>query len=237
MHPDNAWASLFVGSIAGSKSWLDKLSPTFVLRTSKPGRYPDGNGLLLVIRESGGRPWIQRITIRGKRRDIGLGAYPTVDLAQARERAAANVAVARSGGDPTITRTRAGVPSFEEAAREVIKVHAPGWKSAKHAKQWAATLEAHVHPALGSRPVSEITTADVLAALMPIWFDRHETARRVRHRVSTVMQWAVAQGHREFNPAGETLAAVLPKPGAAARRVHRRPCPMGKSPARSPTRP
>ena len=206
----------------------DKLSPTFVRRTSKPGRYSDGNGLLLVIRESGGRSWIQRITIRGKRRDIGLGAYPAVDLAQAREWTAANVAVARSGGDPTITRTRTGVPSFEEAAREVIKVHAPGWKSAKHAKQWAATLEAHVYPALGSRPVSEITTADVLAALMPIWFDRHETARRVRQRVSTVMQWAVAQGHREFNPAGEALAAVLPKPGAAARRVHRPALPYGE---------
>ena len=205
----------------------NKLSATFVRRTSKPGRYSDGNGLLLVIRESGGRSWIQRITIRGKRRDVGLGAYPGVDLAQARKRAAANVAVARAGGDPTIDSAR-GVPTFEAAAREVIKLHRPGWKSDKHAKQWAATLEAHVYPAFGSRPVSEITPADVLAALMPIWHVRHETARRVRQRVSTVMQWAVAQGHREYNPAGEVLTAVLPKPGPAARRVHRPALPYGE---------
>ena len=208
-----------------------KLSPTFV-RRARPGaktkRYSDGNGLILVIRPSGGRSWIQRITIAGKRRDIGLGAYPAVELADARRRAAANVAVARAGGDPTTVDQTPDVPTFAAAAREVIKLHRPGWRNAKHAKQWEATLAAHVYPALGSRPVSEITTGDVLDVLMPIWHDRHETARRVRQRIARVMQWAVAQGHREYNPAGESLAAVLPAPGAAARRVHRPALPYGE---------
>ena len=205
----------------------NKLSPTFVRRARKPGRYSDGNGLLLVIRPSGGRSWIQRITIAGRRRDIGLGAYPAVELAEARERAAANVAVARAGGDPTTVDQAPDVPTFAFAAREVIKLHRPGWRNAKHAKQWEATLAAHVYPALGSRPVSEITTGDVLDVLMPIWHDKHETARRVRQRIARVMQWAIVQGHREHNPAGESLSAVLPKPGAAARRVHRPALPYG----------
>ena len=204
-----------------------KLSPTFVRRAREPGRYSDGNGLLLVIRESGGRSWIQRITIRGKRRDIGLGPYPAVDLARARELAAANVTIARAGGDPRVDRAGAGVPTFEAAAKAVINLHRPGWRNAKHAKQWEATLTAYVYPALGARAVSDVTTADVLAVLMPIWHDKHETARRVRQRIGRVMQWAVAQGHREFNPAGESLAAVLPKPGLAARRVHRPALPYG----------
>lgn len=99
----------------------NKLSPTFVRRARKPGRYGDGNGLLLMIRPSGVRSWIQRITIAGKRRDIGLGAYPAVGLAEARRRSAANVAVARAGGDPTRKDSPGPTKSLDELIKEAYR--------------------------------------------------------------------------------------------------------------------
>ena len=209
---------LIVGSLVGI-DMAKKLSPTFVRRTTAPGRYSDGNGLLLVIRPGGGRSWIQRLTVQGKRIDRGLGPYPAVGLAEARKVAAENVAVARAGGDP-FTKT-AAVPTFAAAAREVLAIQRPGWKSPKHAKQWETTLSTYAYPKLANRLVSEITTADVLAVLMPIWHEKHETARRVRQRISKIMDWTVAHEYRKHNPAGDVLSAVLPRPGPAARSQHR----------------
>ena len=189
------------------------------VRTAGPGRYSDGNGLILVVWPSGSRNWIQRITVDGKRRDIGLGGYPAVKLADAREAARANKEAVRSGRGPESGQHRAE-PTFEAAAVQVHSERAPGWRNPKHAAQWIATLREYAFPRFGPRRVSSITTADVLAALMPIWHEKPETARRVRQRISTVMLWAVAHGWRPDNPAGDVLGAVLPRRNGGGPRRH-----------------
>lgn len=201
---------------------MANLTAAKVRNATAPGKYHDGNGLFLVVNKGGSRNWVQRVTVHGKRRDIGLGGYPAVTLAQAREDAAQNRLIARNGGNPVVHRDRGSEPTFEAAATAVHRLHAPGWRNPKHAAQWIATLHQYAFPTLGARPVSTITTADVMAVLMPIWWERPETARRVRQRIGTVMRWTVAQGHRPDNPAGDVLSAVLPRQriGAGVRQHH-----------------
>ena len=188
------------------------LSAAFIRSVDRAGRYCDGNGLYLHVDPSGARRWVQRLQIHGKGRSLGLGGYPLVSLAEAREQAFANRKVARSGGDPLAARHQVqGVPDFAKATAKLIELHRPGWRNAKHAAQWERTLSTYAFPLLGGRPVSRITTADVLAVLTPIWHSKPETARRVRQRVGAVMKWAVAQGYRGDNPAGEALGQALPK--------------------------
>ena len=197
------------------------------VKNAGPGRHSDGNGLILAVTGTGSRSWVQRITIDGKRRDIGLGGYPTVTLAQAREAAVANRAIARRGGNPLAHRDRAGEPTFEAAAARVHREHAPGWRNPKHAGQWISTLRTYVFPRIGTRPVSSITTTDVMAVLMTIWHEKPETARRVRQRISTIMRWAVAHGYRTDDPAGVALSAALPR-HRRIERVHHRALPYGE---------
>lgn len=191
------------------------------VKNASPGRYSDGNGLILAVTRTGSRSWVQRITIDGKRRDIGLGGYPTVTLAQAREAAVANRALARRGGNPLAHRDRAGEPTFEAAAVRVHREHAPGWRNSKHAGQWISTLRTYAFPRIGTRPVSSITTSDVMAVLMTMWHEKPETARRVRQRISTIMRWAVAHGYRTDDPAGVALSVALPRPRRVGRIHHR----------------
>ena len=111
-----------------------------------------------------------------------------------------------------MTGRRRTVPTFEEAVEKVIAVHRAGWKDGSRSeKDWRATLRDYAMPQLGSRPLSRINTADVMAVLLPVWNGKRVTARRVRQRISAVMRWAVAQGYREDNPAGEAIGAALPK--------------------------
>ena len=183
--------------------------------TVKPGTrtklYCDDNGLYLAVQPSGSRQWVQRLVIRGRRRELGLGGFPLVSLAEAREAAFHNRKLARQGGDPLAHKRKSEMPTFEEAARTVIAIHRSGWRNAKHAAQWDSTLREYAFPRLGKRPVSDIDTKDVMAALLPIWTEKPETAKRVRQRIGTIMKWAIAQGHRTDNPAGEALGAALPK--------------------------
>ena len=175
----------------------------------RPGRYFDGQGLYLQVAPSGSRRWLQRIVIRGKRTDLGLGGWPLVSLAEARAQALGNRRIARSGGDPRIAKR--AVPTFAEAATQVVKLNRPTWRNAKHAAQWNSTLETYVFPYFGSRLVDEITGADVMETLSPIWTAKRETARRVRQRISAVMKWAIANNYRFDNPAGDAIDAALPK--------------------------
>ncbi len=198
------------------------LSPAFVRKASKPGRYNDGNGLFLKVDPSGAKRWGQRLVIHGRQRTLGLGGCALVTLAEAREAALANRKIARAGGDPLAQRRlTTDTPTFESAAATVIELHHHGWRNEKHAAQWEATLRTYVHPHLGKRSVADITTADVMAVLMPIWNEKPETARRVRQRISTVMKWAVAQGYRGDNPAGDAIGAALPKHNGKTKRHHR----------------
>ena len=115
----------------------------------------------------------------------------------------------RGGGDPLAEKRKAQVPTFAEAAAQVIALHRPGWRNAKHAAQWETTLQQYAFPRLGDQFVHTITTADVLAVLAPIWHEKAETARRVRQRIGAVMKWVVAHGFRTDNPAGDILSQAL----------------------------
>ena len=185
------------------------LSAAFVRTVTKPGRYGDGLGLSLLVTKTGARCWIQRLTIGGRQRELGLGGYPVVTLAQAREQALENKRFVRAGGNPLAEKRKAKIPTFAEAAAQVIALHRPGWRNAKHAAQWESTLSQYVFPRLGDQFVHTITTADVLAVLAPIWHEKAETARRVRQRIGAVMKWAVAHGFRTDNPAGDMLSQAL----------------------------
>jgi integrase len=187
------------------------LSAAFVRTAKTPGKYNDGQGLFLKVDKSGARRWVQRIVIRGKRTEIGLGSASLVSLAEARAIAVQNRKEARQGGDPLRAKHEASaVLTFEDAARKVHEIHLPTWRNAKHGAQFISTLETYAFPRLGSLKVSEVSTADVLAVLQPIWLEKSETARRVRQRIGTVMKWAVAKGWRQDNPA-DAIGQALPK--------------------------
>ena len=181
------------------------------VKHAKPGKHYDLHGLFLLVEPSGAGRWVQRLVIRGRRRDLGLGAYPLVSLAEAREQAFTNRKLARAGGDPVALK-RSAVPTFAEAAETVIALHEPTWKDgARSANIWRSSLAAYAMPRLGRLPVSDVTTADVMAVLMPVWNEKRVTAGRVRQRIGAVMKWAVAQGFRQDNPAGDAIGAALPR--------------------------
>ena len=204
-HPDNA------------------LTPLFVRSVSRAGRYCDGQGLYLEVCPSGSRGWIQRLTIRGRRAELGLGGFPLVSLKEAREKAFANRKLAREGGDPLSEKRRAeSTPTFGEATHQVWKQLRPGWRSPQHAQLWLSSLERYALPRIGGMPVSEVTSADVVGILAPIWHDTAPTARKLRQRIRAVMEWAVAMDLRPDNPC-DRIGPVLGEQGNGVR--HRRASP------------
>ncbi len=203
------------------------LSASFVKTVRRPGRYGDGRGgyglSLLVKPTSTGRisrTWAQRLYINGKAVNLGLGAYPVVTLKEARAKALENRRMLARGMDPR----SGGMPTFARAAEKVIAIHRANWKPGGDTEQqWRASLRDYVHPKIGHKTVNKITTTDVMAVLLPIWNEKRVTATRVRNRISAVMRWAVAKEYREGNPAGDTIAAALPKNGVP--KVHHRALP------------
>lgn len=191
-----------------------RLTKAFV-KSAPAGRFTDGlggHGLMLIVKPSGARNWIQRITINGKRHDLGLGAYPYVTLDEAREMAFDNKRNVRRGVD--ILAKRRTAPTFAEALESVLTLNAPAWRGGeKTVRHWRNTLAANVLPRLGSVQVDAIQSRDVAAVLEPL-ASKPETARKIRQRVSRVMDWAIAQGYRSDNPV-KVAAAALPKCGPA----------------------
>jgi integrase len=194
-HPHKALSSLRVNSLV------------------MPGRYGDGNGLYLVVDPSGAKRWVLRTVVQGKRRDIGLGGLRLVSLAEARTKAQEYRKLAREGGNPIEARRkgRVNVPTFAEAAQTTLEQHRAGWRNAKHAAQWMSSLKLHVFPLLGNKRVDHIDTADVLRTLSPIWLSKPETARRARQRISTILDWAKAAGHRSGDNPVDGVAKGLPR--------------------------
>ena len=200
-----------------------RLSARFVETMQEPGCYGDGRGSgglsLRVKRTARGhlaKSWGQRISVDGRPRNLGLGSWPHVSLAEARQKCVLNL-LARQRGE-LVTGRRRTVPTFAEAVEKVIAVHAAGWKAGgRQEKLWRSSLRDYAMPKLGRQPVDRIHTADVMAVLLPIWNEKRVTAQRVRRRISAVMRWAVAQGYREDNPAGEAIGAALPKNGVRPR--------------------
>ena len=189
---------------------MPRLTAAKVKAIRKPGMHGDGNGLYLRVTGSGSRSWMQRIVIHGRRRDMGLGSYPAVGLAEARALALANKALVGAGRDPLSERRRADVPTFRDAARKVYEVNLPRWRNGKHTTNWWGSLERHVFPVIGDAPVDRIRRGDVLAVLEPIWSTRPETARRVRQRIRAILRWCEAHEYCASNAAGEALDGALP---------------------------
>lgn len=188
-----------------------RLSAAFVRTIKEPGFYADGNNLYLKVDESGAKRWVQRLVIHGKRRDIGLGSASLVTLAEAREKALAQRKQARAGEDPLALKRRAqGILTFKEAATRLHELSTPTWRNEKHSQQWISTLKTYVFPSIGAKRIDTINSGDVLAVLMPIWNSHPETARRVKQRVGSVLDYAIAQGWRTDNPTNATIKG-LPK--------------------------
>lgn len=194
------------------------LTAARVKQVSKKGRYTDagGTGLFLNVTGRGGKSWIQRISVDGRRRDVGLGSYPQIGLADARMIATRNKLAVLEGSDPVAERRErerkaAEIPTFRQAAGSYYELHKPNLKNGKHRTNWLQVLNRHAMPLLGLRRIDTITPADVLDVLLPIWTSRPPTARRVRQRIRSIMAHYVARGLVAVNPAGESIDGGLPK--------------------------
>ena len=207
------------------------LTAAFVKNIRKSGRYGDGHGghgliLDVKIARNGrvAKSWIQRVRMNDKPTHIGLGAYPVITLAMARDKAIENARALTLGRDP-----RGGsieIPTFSKAAETMIGIHAEGWKDGgKSENQWRSSLRDYVLPKIGHKRVNDITTADVMGVLVPHWTSKHETMRRVKQRVSAVMRWSMAQGYRQDDPAGDALNVALPKRGKPRQHLRALPYP------------
>ena len=197
-----------------------KLSATFVKTVTRPGRYGDGRGgfgLSLRVKRRTGKnatgvtkTWSQRLWICGKCAQLGLGSYPFVTLAEAREKALANRLAIAKGRDPR-DKPQA-VPTFADAFEKVITLHRPGWKhGGREERIWRSSFRMHVLPTLGRKPVNAITPGDVLSVLEPVWAEKQDLAHRLRQRMGLVFDWCVTKGYRVDNPAGRAIGKSLPK--------------------------
>lgn len=186
-------------------------------------------GLYLQLTPRGGKTWILRTVVGDRRRDIGLGGYPTVTLAQAREKAREARALVERGVDPVVERKavkarliasqRKGL-TFREAVDRALASKLDGFRNEKHRNQWRSTLDNYAIPELGALPVGEIDTAAVLRVLRPIWATKTETASRLRGRIESVLSWATVAGHRSGdNPArwAGNLKELLPAASKVAK--------------------
>ncbi|MCW1384847.1 tyrosine-type recombinase/integrase [Novosphingobium sp. KCTC 2891] len=192
---------------------MGNLTALKVRNLKEPGRYSDGDGLILDLAGAGKGSWMLRIQIAGKRRDIGLGSLDFVSLAEARDAAAELRKQARAGLDPLLERKKAQrkVPTFKAAALRVFDEHKSTWKNGKHQVQWLRTLETYAFPALGDLLVSDVDGPMIRDVLAKIWLSKPETARRLRQRIGAVLDWAYAEGHRSSEAPLRSLARGLPK--------------------------
>ncbi|MEN6543053.1 integrase arm-type DNA-binding domain-containing protein [Parvibaculum sp.] len=221
---------------------LNKLTALQVKSLTRPGRFADGGGLYLQVSPTGTRSWLFRFTRDGKAREMGLGPVGTVSLAEAREKALECRRALHEGLDPIEQRNRlrraasaeaARSMTFRQAAKAYIEAHQAGWRNAKHASQWTATLEHYAFPIFGDLDVGEVAVGDVLKALEVIWRQKPETAGRVRGRVEAVLDWATARGHRRGeNPARWRghLDKLLPARSKVARVRHHPALPYAEIP-------
>jgi integrase len=189
----------------------ERLSDLAVRRASKPGFYADGRQLYLQVSPTGTKSWLFRFARHGRERWMGLGPYPDVPLAEARQKAFDARRLLRDGVDPIEARRTARYAArldeargltFKDCAERYIAAHEAGWRNAKHRAQWRSTLETYAFPVLGELSVAAIDTALVMKTLEPIWQAKPETAGRLRGRIEAVLDWAAARNYRTGdNPA------------------------------------
>ena len=219
-----------------------ELGPLDVKRIVEPGLHAVGGvaGLHLQVLPSGGKSWLLRIVIGGKRREVGLGGFPDVPLALAREKAREVRETVQQGRDPIAERAaarsalaaqRGAEITFDECAEKFIAAKSAEWRSAKHAAQWTATLTTYASPVLGTMQVRDIELAHIVKVLEKddFWTAKTETASRVRGRIESVLDWATVRGYRKGeNPARWKghLDKVLPAPKKMAKVKHHAALPV-----------
>lgn len=203
-------------------------------RINTPGLHFVGGvaGLALQVTNSGARSWILRVMVGGKRREMGLGGFPDVTLAGAREAARIARAKIKDGIDPVedakakrsaLYAQRAAAMTFSEAAKAYIAVKESEWKNAKHGDQWRNTLATYAESVIGNVFVRDIEQSHVMRVLEPIWMDKTETAKRLRGRIEKILDWARVRGYRSGeNPARWRghLDTLLQSPGKVQKRTH-----------------
>jgi integrase len=211
---------------------IERLNPLWVARCKKPGYHADGDGLYLQVSNTGSKSWVLRFMLQGKAREMGLGSLSLVPLAEARQKAKDQRKLLAEGIDPIAARDaqrnqhaleQARRKTFDECAEAYIEAHRAGWRNAKHAEQWTATLSTYASPVFGALPVQAIDTALVMKSLEPIWCEKTETASRVRGRVESVLDWATVRGYRSGeNPARWRghLDKLLPRRSKVAKVKH-----------------
>lgn len=192
---------------------MGKLTAVKIRSLTEPGRYSDGDGLFLEINGKGAASWILRVQNNGKRQDIGLGSTKSVSLKDARDAAFATRQKIAQGIDPVAERKqeRQAIPTFREAAKLVHEEHEKAWKNGKHQNQWIATLTTYAFPKIGDLTVDKIEGPAIREVLIPIWLSKPETARRVRQRIGTVLDWACAKGFRATEAPMRSLSKGLPR--------------------------
>jgi integrase len=229
---------------------IEELSAIEVKRLEHPGGKRNAlksvggvPGLHLQITPTGARSWILRATVGTLRRDIGLGGFPAVTLAQARDKAREARAKIENGIDPVEARKAAKAAlaaaqsrglTFDAATKRYLETKLEGFKNPKHRQQWENTLATYASPDLGKMLVQDITTQDVLRVLQPIWTDKTETASRLRGRIEAVLAWATVSGHRSGdNPArwAGNLKELLPAASKVADEEHHPAIQIDEAPA------
>ena len=208
------------------------------------GYYPDGGGLYLQVskspqatdespvKEPPAKSWVFRFALNKSRREMGLGSLRFVSLADARAQAMQCRRLVQEGKDPIIERqaaqatavaARQALMSFDACAEAYIASHRDGWRNAKHAQQWEATLRQYASPVVGALPVAAVELSHVVRILEPIWRSKTETASRLRGRIESVLSWATVRGYRQGdNPARWRghLDQLLPIPSKVNGREH-----------------
>src|SRR5262249_55530961 len=177
---------------------MPKLSALAVTRATGPSVLHDGGGLYLRVAASGAKSWVFRFQINGRRRDMGIGSYPTVSLAEARQRAATLRVQVQSGVDPLAAKAITSLRNctFKQAAEEFIAAHKAGW-SKKHLDDFSGTLRLYAYPVIGELPVAEIDRQIILKFIEPLWRTRLVMASRLRARLEVILDAAAVRGYRD----------------------------------------
>lgn len=206
----------------------NRLKALAVEKQTAPGIYADGSGLSLVVTDTGTKKWELRIAIGGRRRQLGLGVYPGVSLDDARSKAAQIRTGACEGRDLVFEQRRSEliaaapprVVTFRAAFDGYFEMKEQELSNNKHKAQWRSTMQAYVFPAIGKRPVGEITAAEVIDILKPIWNPKRETARRILQRMRAVFEAAIVRGERDKASPTIGIATVL---GSRNRKIEHHP--------------
>jgi integrase len=210
----------------------EKLTALQVEKAKIPGLINDGGGLYLRVAPGGTKGWILRYKFHGRQRDMGLGPLDIIGLKEARARAQRCRQLLYDGIDPIEERRSrkqqarleaAKSMTFRECGAAFIAANQSGWRNAKHAAQWPSTLETYVYPVIGMLPVQAIDVGLVMRCLEPIWFEKPETASRVRGRIEKILGWATTRGYRQGeNPARwrDNIANLVPKKSRVAKVTH-----------------